>query len=105
MAAVLLAAGQPGMRHAAPSCRVMLHEPSIALKGRRRSREVGIQHEQIERSRQLLRKMLAESTNQPMERMETLLEADTYMTAQEALELGLVDVVGCLVAPAPDEGE
>lgn len=98
MAAVLLAAGAPGSRRAAPSCRIMIHEPSLSLPVSRRSRDLGVQHERLERSRQLLQNLLSEYTGQEATQLQTLLEVDHYMTADEAVALGLVDRIGGVLA-------
>lgn len=103
MAAVLLAAGKSGARHAAPNCRIMVHQPSVAVAGRRRSKEFVIQHGQIEWTRLTTQRLLAEYCGKPLEQIEALLEDDHHMTAEEAMELGLVDHVGVPLAPASDE--
>merc|ERR1719419_2042828 len=100
MAALLLAAGQQGRRHAAPHCRVMVHQPRATLPGKRQAHEVGIQQRQLERSRLVLRGLLAKYSGQSLEQIEALLATDHHMSAEEALELGLVDCVGGLLAPA-----
>ncbi len=91
MAAVLLAAGEPGHRYALPYSRVLIHQPWGSLQGQ--ATDIQIQADEILRIRKWLNQILAESTGQPLEKVEQDTERDYYMTAEEAVEYGIVDTV------------
>ncbi len=91
MAAVLLAAGARGHRYALPYSRVLIHQPWGQLAGQ--ASDVHIQAEEMLRLRSWLNGILAEHTAQPLEKIEQDTDRDYYMTAQEAVEYGLVDAV------------
>lgn len=92
MAAVLLAAGEPGKRHALPHARVLIHQPwSPGIAGQ--ATDLKIQAEEILRTRESLNKILAHHTGQPLERIEKDTDRDYYMSATEAKAYGLVDEV------------
>lgn len=92
MAAVLLAAGEPGKRHALPHARVLIHQPwSPGIAGQ--ATDLKIQAEEILRTRENLNKILAHHTGQPLERIEKDTDRDYYMSASEAKAYGLVDEV------------
>lgn len=91
MAAVLLAAGEPGHRYALPYSRVMIHQPWGQLSGA--ASDVQIQAEEILRLRRWLNEILAKHTGQAIEKIERDTDRDYFMTAHEAREYGLVDHV------------
>jgi len=91
MAAVLLAAGECGHRYALPYSRVLIHQPWGQLAGQ--ASDVHIQAEEMLRLRGWLNDILTEHTGQPLEKIEEDSDRDYYMTAQEAVEYGLVDAV------------
>lgn len=91
MGAVLLAAGERGHRYALPYSRVLIHQPWGQLAGQ--ATDVQIQAEEMLRLRRWLNEILAMHTGQPLEKIEKDTDRDYYMTAQEALEYGLVDAV------------
>lgn len=91
-AAVLLAAGTPGKRLALPNSRVMIHQPSIQ-GGFGQASDIEIQANEIVRIREWLENTLAHHTNRSAEEIRTDIERDKILTAQEALEYGLVDQV------------
>lgn len=91
MAAVLLAAGEPGHRYALPYSRVLIHQPWGTLQGQ--ATDIQIQADEILRIRKWLNQILADSTGQPLEKIEQDTERDYYMTAQEAVAYGIVDNV------------
>ncbi len=91
MAAVLLAAGTKGHRYALPYSRILIHQPWGGLQGQ--ATDIQIQAEEILRLRQWLNDILAARTGQPVEKIQQDTERDYYMTASEALEYGIVDVV------------
>lgn len=91
MGAFLLAGGTKGKRFALPNAEIMIHQPSGGARGQ--ATEIHIAAEQILKIRKRMNKILAEKTGQPLEKIERDTERDYYMTAQEALEYGLVDEV------------
>ncbi|MEN6547741.1 MAG: ATP-dependent Clp protease proteolytic subunit [Armatimonadia bacterium] len=92
MAAVLLAAGEPGKRHALPHARVLIHQPwSPGIAGQ--ATDLKIQAEEILRTRESLNKILAHHTGQALDRIEKDTDRDYYMSASEAKAYGLVDEV------------
>jgi len=91
MGAVLLAAGEHGHRYALPYSRVLIHQPWGQLAGQ--TTDVQIQAEEMLRLRSWLNDILAKHTGQPLEKIEKDTDRDYYMTAQEAVEYGLADVI------------
>ncbi len=101
MAAVLLAAGAEGHRHALPHSRVLIHQPwASGISGQ--ATDLKIQAEEIIRMRNSLNEILAYHTKQPLERIERDTDRDYYMNAFEAKEYGIVDEVA-MRQPAPLE--
>lgn len=100
MGAVLLAAGEKGKRFALPHARIMIHQPSGGSRGQ--ATDIMIQAEEILRMKRELNRLLAEMSGQPVERIETDTERDFFMSADEALQYGLIDAV---MARRPDGGE
>lgn len=95
MAAVLLAAGEPGFRAALPNCRVMVHQPTRAAGGASRtSKQLLTSAAETDKTRIKLAALLARDTGRSVEEIESLLEYDTYYSAEEAKQMGLVDVIG-----------
>ncbi len=90
-AAVLLAAGTVGKRFALPHARILLHQPAGGAEGQ--SVDVEIQAAEIQRIRELLDKILAEKTGQPMEKVTADTDRDFIMTAEQAREYGVIDEV------------
>ncbi|HEU5085479.1 MAG TPA: ATP-dependent Clp protease proteolytic subunit [Acidimicrobiales bacterium] len=90
-AAVLLAAGTKGKRLALPHSRILLHQPWGSGGGQ--ATDIEIQAREIMRMKDLLNEILAEHTGQPIEKIETDTDRDFVMTAQEALEYGIIDDV------------
>lgn len=91
MAAVLLASGAPGKRFALKNSRIMLHQPIGAFQGQ--ATDVEIQAKEILRLRELLNEILAFHTKQDKEKIRQDTERDFYMSAQEALEYGIIDKI------------
>lgn len=91
MAAVLLAAGEPGHRYALPYSRILIHQPWGGVQGQ--AADIQIQAEEVLRVRRWLNEILAKHTGQPIESIERDTDRDKYMTAQEAVEYGIVDRV------------
>jgi ATP-dependent Clp protease, protease subunit len=90
-AAVLLAAGTKGKRLALPHARVLLHQPYGQAMGQ--ASDIELAAKEIERMRRLLEEMLAEHTGQPIERIHRDTDRDFIMTAQEAMDYGVIDEV------------
>ncbi len=90
-AAVILAAGTKGKRHALPHAKVMLHQPWGGLSGQ--AADIKIQAEEILRAKAMINEILAKHTGQPIEKIAVETERDRYMTAEEALKYGLIDEV------------
>jgi len=91
-AAVLLAAGTPGKRFALPHARVMIHQPHIGgLEGQ--ATDIEIHAREIMRVREEMNVMLADHTGQDLEKIKKDTDRDFWMTAGEAKDYGVVDVV------------
>ena len=92
MGAVLLAAGEKGKRYAMPNSEVMIHQPLIGGGGLQgQATEIKIHADHLVRTREKLNKFLSERTGKSLEQIERDTERDNYMTAEEALEYGLID--------------
>jgi ATP-dependent Clp protease protease subunit len=92
MGAVLLAAGEKGKRFAMPNSEVMIHQPLIGGGGLQgQATEIKIHADHLVKTREKLNKFLSERTGKPLEQIERDTERDNYMTAEEALEYGLID--------------
>ncbi|NEA37019.1 ATP-dependent Clp protease proteolytic subunit [Streptomyces sp. SID13031] len=100
-AAVLLAAGAPGKRLALPNSRIIIHQP--ATEGTYgQSSDIEIQANEILRLRALLEKMLAEASGKSHEEVSRDIERDKFLTADQAIEYGLIDdILQTLKAPVP----
>ncbi len=91
MGAFLLAGGAKGKRYALPHAQIMIHQPSGGAQGQ--ATEISIAAEQILKTRKLMNEMLAANTGKPYEQLCIDTERDNYMTAQEALDYGLIDKI------------
>ena len=91
MGAFLLSAGTKGKRFALPNSEIMIHQPLGGAKGQ--ATDIKIQAELILRTRDRLNAILAQNTGKSIEEIARDTERDNYMTAQQALEYGLVDKV------------
>ncbi|MGH3713342.1 MAG: ATP-dependent Clp protease proteolytic subunit [Micromonosporaceae bacterium] len=91
-AAVLLAAGAPGKRMALPNSRIIIHQPATE-GGYGQSSDIEIQAKEIMRMRSLLEEMIAEHTGQSVEVVRKDIDRDKILTAEEALDYGLIDQV------------
>ena len=90
-AAVLLAAGTKGKRLALQHARVLIHQPSGGGEGQ--SSDIEIQAKEILRMRDLLEKMLSDHTGQDITKVRKDLDRDKILTAEQALEYGIIDEV------------
>ncbi|MBR7190183.1 MAG: ATP-dependent Clp endopeptidase proteolytic subunit ClpP [Oscillospiraceae bacterium] len=91
MGAFLLAAGAKGKRIALPNAEIMIHQPSGGSRGQ--ASDIKIQADQILRIRETLNRILAENTGKSVEEIARDTERDHFLTAQEAVEYGLIDKV------------
>lgn len=91
MGAFLLAGGQKGKRFALPNSEIMIHQPSGGARGQ--ATEIQIVAENILKTKKKLNEILAQNTGKPYEQIVRDTERDNYMSADEALEYGLIDAV------------
>ena len=91
-AAVILAAGTKGKRLALPNSRILIHQPATE-GGYGQSSDIEIQAREILRIRALMEEMLATDTGKPTEEVSRDIERDKYLTAEQALEYGIIDEV------------
>ncbi len=91
MGAVLLAAGTAGKRKALPSARIMIHQPMAGMEGT--AEEIMIHAKEFTKIKERLNKILIKHTGHPLEKIEQDTDRDRFMTAEEALEYGLIDAV------------
>ena len=93
MGALLLTAGEKGMRYALPNSRILIHQPLMRGGIGGQATDIEIQAREILRLRERLNEILVEQTGQSMERIQKDTDRDYYMSAGEALEYGLIDKV------------
>jgi len=91
MGAFLLACGTEGKRYALPSSRIMIHQPLGGAQGQ--ASDIAIQAQEILRLKTYLNKILAEKTGKSVKKIEKDTERDFFMSAEEAVDYGLVDKV------------
>ena len=91
MGAFLLSSGAKGKRYALPNSEVMIHQPSGGTRGQ--ATDIEIQARRILHMKEKLNKILAENSGQPLSRIETDVERDFFMDADQAKDYGLVDEV------------
>ena len=89
--AVVLAAGTKGKRFALPHAKIMLHQPWGGVFGQ--AADIKIQAEEIIKAKKMLNELLAKLSGQPVEKISAETERDRYLTAEEALQYGLIDEV------------
>ena len=91
MGSVLLTCGAKGKRFATPNSEILIHQPLISGGLAGQTTEIKIHADHMVKTREKLNKLLSEKTGQSLEQIEKDTERDHYMTAQEALEYGLID--------------
>lgn len=91
MGALLLAAGEKDNRFALPNARVMVHQPSGGFRGQ--AADIMLHAQEILKLKRRLNEIYVKHTGQSLEQVEAALERDNFMTAESALEFGLVDKV------------
>ena len=92
-AAVLLAGGTPGKRLALPNARVLIHQPSTGQAGHGQASDIEIQAKEIMRMREWLEETLSKHSKRSIDEVHRDIDRDKILSAQEALEYGLVDQV------------
>ena len=91
MGAILSSSGAKGKRFALPNAELIIHQPLGGAQGQ--ATEIEIAAKNILRTRERLNKILADKTGQPLERVQKDTDRDNFMTAEEALEYGLIDEI------------
>lgn len=91
MGAFLLSAGAKGKRIALPNAEIMIHQPSAGTKGKVTDMEIDVEH--FLRIKRNLNEILAGNTGKTAEQVKEVSERDNWMTAQEALDFGLIDKI------------
>ena len=89
MGAFLLSSGAKGKRYSLPNSEIMIHQPLGGAQGQ--ASDIKIQAEHILKIKDRLNRIIAKNTSQPLEKVEKDVDRDYYMSAQEALEYGIVD--------------
>ena len=91
MGSFLLTAGTKGNRYALPNSDIMIHQPLGGAQGQATEIEIAARH--ILKTREKLNRILAERTGQPIEVIEKDTDRDNYMSAEQALEYGIIDKI------------
>lgn len=91
MGSLLLAAGEPGMRYALPNARIMVHQPSGGFQGQ--ASDIERHAKEILNLRHRLNEVYVKHTGKDLKTIEDALERDTFLTAAEARDFGLIDEV------------
>ena len=91
MGALLLAAGAKGKRYALPHARIMIHQPLGGAQGQ--ATDIDIQAKEIMKIKELIHRILAKHTGQPLEKIRHDTERDFFMDGEEALKYGIVDKI------------
>src|SRR5690606_32307727 len=91
MGALLLGAGQKGSRYALPNARIMIHQPLGGARGQ--ATDIEIQAREIRHTKDLITRILVDSTGQTRDKIAADIERDFYMSANQAKEYGLIDQV------------
>ena len=91
MGAFLLSGGTKGKRYALPNAEIMIHQPSGGFRGQ--ATDISIHAKNILRVKENLNRILAENSGQPLDVVTAACERDNFMSAQEALEYGIIDEI------------
>lgn len=91
MGSLLLAGGSPGCRYALPNARIMLHQPSGGAQGM--ASDIEIQAKEILRTRANLNQLYMHHTGQELEKIEKVMDRDTFMDVKQAVDFGVIDEV------------
>lgn len=93
MGAFLLACGTKGKRMALPNSSILIHQPLVGLGGMQQQTDIAIIAKNMLRTREKLEKIFADQTGQPIEKIHDDIERDNYLSAEEALQYGLIDKI------------
>ena len=102
MGSLLLAAGEKGMRFSLPNSRIMVHQPSGGFQGQ--ASDIALHAKEILELKDRLNKIYVEHTGQSLKKVETALDRDNFMTAEEARDFGLIDEIVDRRGEEEDEG-
>jgi len=91
MATLILAAGTPGKRYALPHSRIMIHQPWGGIEGT--AQDIEIHAKEILRLKRIVNEILSKHTGKPVEVVERDTQRDFFMSAEEALEYGIIDKI------------
>ena len=91
MGAFLLSCGAKGKRFSLPNSEIMIHQPLGGFKGQ--ATDIDIHAKRILKTKETLNQILSKNTNQPLEKLQADVERDYFMSAEEAMNYGLVDRV------------
>lgn len=91
MGAVILSAGEKGKRFVLPNAEVMIHQPLGGVEGQ--ASDIEISARRIIKNREVLNKMLAKNTGQPLTKIEKDVDRDFFMNADESVKYGIVDKI------------
>ena len=91
MGSLLLAAGEPGMRFSLPNSRIMVHQPSGGFQGQ--ASDIELQAKEIIELKKRLNLIYVKHCKQKLEKVESSLDRDNFMTPQEAVKWGLIDEI------------
>ena len=89
MGSMILMNGAPGKRYIMPNGKVMVHQPSGGSKGK--ASDMEILYKEIQRTKESLEAIASKCCNQPLDVIHKAMDRDTFMTAQEAMDFGVVD--------------
>ena len=93
MGAFLLAGGAPGKRMALPNAEIMIHQPMGGMPSGSQASDMKITTDHILRTRRKINEILAKETGKPVEQLERDTDRDNWLSADEAKEYGLIDMV------------
>lgn len=95
MGAFLLSCGKKGQRRALEHSKILIHQPLISSNNgfSRKESDIRKMAESLRKNRDFLEEILAKNTNQPIEKIHEDCDRDNYMSAEEALEYGLIDII------------
>ncbi|MDQ7079919.1 MAG: ATP-dependent Clp endopeptidase proteolytic subunit ClpP [Paracoccaceae bacterium] len=102
MGSLLLAAGEKGMRFSLPNSRIMVHQPSGGFQGQ--ASDIALHAKEILELKDRLNRIYVEHTGQTLKKVETALDRDNFMTAEEARDFGLIDEIVDRRGDEEDEG-
>lgn len=91
MGAFLLAAGAKGKRYALPNSEIMIHQPLGGARGQ--ASDIKIHADHIIKTREKLNRILSEKTGQPLSKIESDTDRDNFLSAEQALEYGIIDKI------------